>query len=190
MDKIVKLRTTHLTPRMAAVGSTNIAVGIFRDKHPSAKPHEALEDDLVQLEENRFEQRGKRGNSWQSAALIATDVVYGLTLPGSRQHQQLHAKFGKYLTRHRMEAHTTATAFQFVSQTWVCHKIVRLRWGAVALRWCAKEAMEHAGLKKNGIHEIVLVGGSIRIPKVQALIKEYFNGEEPNKGINSHEAVD
>ncbi|GMH34910.1 hypothetical protein BSKO_02771 [Bryopsis sp. KO-2023] len=139
MDKIVRLRTTHLTPRMAAVGSTNIAVGIFRDKHPSAKPHEALEDDLVQLEENRFEQRGKRGNSWQSAALIATDVVYGLTLPGSRQHQQLHAKFGKYLTGHRMEAHTKATAFQFVSQTWLGHRIVRLRWGVVALRWCAKE---------------------------------------------------
>ncbi|GMH34944.1 hypothetical protein BSKO_02805 [Bryopsis sp. KO-2023] len=414
MDKIVRLRTTHLTPRMAAVGSTNIAVGIFRDKHPSAKPREALEDDLVQLEINMFEQGGKRGNSWQSATLVATDVVYGLNLPGSRQHQQLHAKLGKYLTGHRMEAHTKATAFQFVSQTWLGHRIVRLRWGVVALRWCAKEvekiwtlartvrpdhkavaltsifpsfqdrevqrdknlvpydivdknkkpnvsvvigskkkrqatkdtgviaglnvarivnefiaagiayglnkkgkknilvfdlgaatfdvsvlaidsgvfeimitsgdthlggedsdkrvmqyfiklikkkfkkdisedaralqklrreaerakralsnqhqprfeikslhdgvdlsepltrarfeelssdnfkktlgpvrkAMEHAGLKKNGIHEIVLVGGSIRIPKVQALIKEYFNGEEPNKGINSHEAVD
>ncbi|GMH34968.1 hypothetical protein BSKO_02829 [Bryopsis sp. KO-2023] len=53
-----------------------------------------------------------------------------------------------------------------------------------------RKAMEHAGLKKNGIHEIVLVGGSIRVPKVKALIKEYINGEETNKGINSHEAVD
>ena len=39
------------------------------------------------------------------------------------------------------------------------------------------------------INEIVLVGGSTRIPKVQALIKDYFNGKEPNKGVNPDEAV-
>ncbi|GMH34957.1 hypothetical protein BSKO_02818 [Bryopsis sp. KO-2023] len=135
MDKIVRLRTTHLTPGMAAVGRTNIAADIFRDRYPSAKPREALEDDLVKLEQNLFGQREKGGNSWQSAALVATDVVYVLTLPASRQHQQLRAKLGKYLTGDRMEAHTTATSLQFVSQ----HKIVRLRWGVVALQWCVRE---------------------------------------------------
>ena len=39
-------------------------------------------------------------------------------------------------------------------------------------------------MKKEDIHEIVLVGGSTRIPKVQQLIKDYFNGKEPNKGVN------
>lgn len=34
-----------------------------------------------------------------------------------------------------------------------------------------------------------LVGGSTRIPKVQELLKEYFNGKEPTKGINPDEAV-
>ena len=34
-----------------------------------------------------------------------------------------------------------------------------------------------------------LVGGSTRIPKVQELIKEYFNGKEPSKGINPDEAI-
>jgi len=43
--------------------------------------------------------------------------------------------------------------------------------------------------KKNQIHEIVLVGGSTRIPKVQQLLKEFFNGKEPNRGINPDEAV-
>ncbi|CAH9089984.1 unnamed protein product [Cuscuta epithymum] len=52
-----------------------------------------------------------------------------------------------------------------------------------------KKAMEDAGLEKNQIHEIVLVGGSTRIPKVQQLLKEYFNGKEPNKGVNPDEAV-
>jgi len=52
-----------------------------------------------------------------------------------------------------------------------------------------KKAMEDAGFKKSQIDEIVLVGGSTRIPKVQALLKEYFDGKEPNKGVNPDEAV-
>ena len=39
------------------------------------------------------------------------------------------------------------------------------------------------------VDDIVLVGGSTRIPKVQQLLKEYFNGKEPSKGINPDEAV-
>lgn len=50
-------------------------------------------------------------------------------------------------------------------------------------------ALKDAGLAKNEIHEIVLVGGSTRIPKVQELLKEFFNGQEPNKGVNPDEAV-
>ncbi|CAI0441734.1 unnamed protein product [Linum tenue] len=52
-----------------------------------------------------------------------------------------------------------------------------------------KKAMDDAGLEKNQIDEIVLVGGSTRIPKVQQLLKDYFNGKEPNKGVNPDEAV-
>jgi len=51
------------------------------------------------------------------------------------------------------------------------------------------KVLEDAGMKKTDISEVVLVGGSTRIPKVQALIKEYFNGKEPHKGINPDEAV-
>merc|ERR1711985_55346 len=52
-----------------------------------------------------------------------------------------------------------------------------------------KQVLDDSGLKKNQIDEIVLVGGSTRIPKIQALIKDFFNGKEPNKGINPDEAV-
>merc|ERR1712130_472822 len=44
-------------------------------------------------------------------------------------------------------------------------------------------------MKKNEIDEIVLVVGSTRIPKIQQLVKEFFNGKEPSKGINPDEAV-
>lgn len=50
-------------------------------------------------------------------------------------------------------------------------------------------ALDDAGFKKSEIDEIVLVGGSTRIPKVQQLIKDFFNGKEPNRGINPDEAV-
>merc|ERR1711871_1245376 len=51
------------------------------------------------------------------------------------------------------------------------------------------KVMSDAGLKKNEVDEIVLVGGSTRIPKVKALLEDYFNGKAPNTGINPDEAV-
>ena len=52
-----------------------------------------------------------------------------------------------------------------------------------------KKAMDDAGLQKTEIHEIVLVGGSTRIPKVQQLLRDYFDGKELRKGVNPDEAV-
>jgi|TARA_B100001540_G_scaffold64505_1_gene57979 heat shock protein 5 len=52
-----------------------------------------------------------------------------------------------------------------------------------------KKAMEDAGMKKSEIDEIVLVGGSTRIPKVQDLLRDFFDGKEPNRGVNPDEAV-
>lgn len=52
-----------------------------------------------------------------------------------------------------------------------------------------KQVLEDADLKKEEIDEIVLVGGSTRIPKVQQLVKDFFNGKEPNRGVNPDEAV-
>ncbi|KKA26665.1 hypothetical protein TD95_001622 [Thielaviopsis punctulata] len=46
-----------------------------------------------------------------------------------------------------------------------------------------------AKIDKSLVHEIVLVGGSTRIPRIQKLISDYFNGKEPNKSINPDEAV-
>merc|ERR1712072_596634 len=44
-------------------------------------------------------------------------------------------------------------------------------------------------MDKSEVDEIVLVGGSTRIPKVQSLLKDYFDGKEPSKGVNPDEAV-
>merc|ERR1711997_784055 len=52
-----------------------------------------------------------------------------------------------------------------------------------------KKVLEDGDLTKDEVDEIVLVGGSTRIPKVQQLVKEYFGGKEPSRGINPDEAV-
>jgi len=51
------------------------------------------------------------------------------------------------------------------------------------------KVLQDAKMSKSDIHEVVLVGGSTRIPRIQAMIKQYFNGKEPCKSINPDEAV-
>ncbi|SCU99944.1 LANO_0F04456g1_1 [Lachancea nothofagi CBS 11611] len=52
-----------------------------------------------------------------------------------------------------------------------------------------EKVLRDAKLDKSQVHEIVLVGGSTRIPKVQKLVSDFFNGKEPNRSINPDEAV-
>ncbi|XP_067426383.1 heat shock 70 kDa protein 1 [Thunnus thynnus] len=52
-----------------------------------------------------------------------------------------------------------------------------------------EKALRDAKMDKGQIHDIVLVGGSTRIPKIQKLLQDFFNGRELNKSINPDEAV-
>ena len=52
-----------------------------------------------------------------------------------------------------------------------------------------ESVLKDAKMSKSEINEVVLVGGSTRIPKIQSMVQEFFNGKEPNKGINPDEAV-
>ena len=52
-----------------------------------------------------------------------------------------------------------------------------------------ERTLRDAKIDKGAVHEIVLVGGSTRIPKIQKMVSDFFNGKEPNKSINPDEAV-
>merc|ERR1712135_197821 len=52
-----------------------------------------------------------------------------------------------------------------------------------------EKAMRDAKLDKASVHDVVLVGGSTRIPKIQKLLSDFFNGKDLNKSINPDEAV-
>ena len=51
------------------------------------------------------------------------------------------------------------------------------------------KVLQDAGVSKSQVDEVVLVGGSTRVPKIQELLSNFFNGKELNKGINPDEAV-
>ena len=74
-------------------------------------------------------------------------------------------------------------------------KITRARFEELCIdlfRSClepVEKALRDAKLDKGQIHEVVLVGGSTRIPRIQKLLQDYFNGKELNKSINPDEAV-
>ena len=51
-----------------------------------------------------------------------------------------------------------------------------------------RDALKDAGISKNDIDEVILVGGSTRIPKIQELVEEFF-GKKPHKGVNPDEVV-
>lgn len=51
-----------------------------------------------------------------------------------------------------------------------------------------EKAIKDAGISKNEIDEVILVGGSTRIPKIQEVVKEFF-GKDPSKGVNPDEVV-
>ena len=52
-----------------------------------------------------------------------------------------------------------------------------------------EKCLRDSGLNKRNVHDVVLVGGSARFLFVKKLIPEFFNGKEPNRSVNSDEAV-
>ena len=52
-----------------------------------------------------------------------------------------------------------------------------------------ERALRDARMDKSQIHELILIGGSTRIPRVQKLLQDFFNGKQLNKSINPDEAV-
>lgn len=65
-------------------------------------------------------------------------------------------------------------------EAWKCH---------LSCRFSILQVLRDAKMDKGQVNEVVLVGGSTRIPKVQQLLQDFFNGKELCKSINPDEAV-
>jgi len=163
------------------VSILNIDGGIFEVKSTAGDTHlggEDFDDRLVNHFVNEFKRKNKKDISGDKRALRRLRTACERakrTLSSSAQANveidSLHegVDFYSSVTRARFEE--------------MCADLFRGTLEPV------EKALNDAKLSKGQIDEIVLVGGSTRIPKIQKLLQDFFNGKELNKSINPDEAV-
>jgi len=163
------------------VSILNIDAGVFEVKSTAGDTHlggEDFDDKLVNHFVNEFKRKNKKDISGDKRALRRLRTACERakrTLSSSAQANveidSLHegVDFYSAITRARFED--------------MCADLFKSTLEPV------EKALNDAKLSKAQIDEIVLVGGSTRIPKIQKMLQEFFNGKELNKSINPDEAV-
>ncbi|KAJ8579785.1 heat shock protein 70 [Rhizopogon salebrosus TDB-379] len=118
-----------------------------------------------------------------------TDVTSNLRAMGKLKHDVEKAK--RTLSS-QQSTHTEIESFEDgndFSEMLTCAKFEELNMDLFRKTMKpVKQVLKDAKINKEDVDEVVLIGGSTHIPKVQQLLKEYF-GKEPSKGINPDEAV-
>ncbi|KAI6778806.1 uncharacterized protein J7T54_007459 [Emericellopsis cladophorae] len=163
------------------VSLLTIEEGIFEVKSTAGDTHlggEDFDNRLVNHFVNEFKRKHKRDLSSNARALRRLRTACERakrTLSSSAQTSiEIDSLF------EGIDFYTSITRARFEE---LCQDLFR---GTTAP---VDRVLSDAKIDKSQVHEIVLVGGSTRIPRIQKLITDYFNGKEPNKSINPDEAV-
>ncbi|KAH6620627.1 heat shock 70 kDa protein [Chaetomium sp. MPI-SDFR-AT-0129] len=163
------------------VSLLTIEEGIFEVKSTAGDTHlggEDFDNRLVNHLANEFKRRNKKdltGNARSLRRLRTACERAKRTLSSSAQTSiEIDSLF------EGIDFYTSITRARFEE---LCQDLFRSTLQPV------DRVLTDAKIDKSQVHEIVLVGGSTRIPRIQKLISDYFNGKEPNKSINPDEAV-
>merc|ERR1712000_472698 len=163
------------------VSLLSIDEGIFEVRATAGDTHlggEDFDNRMVNHFVNEFKRKHKKDLSSNSRALRRLRTACERakrTLSSSAQTSiEIDSLFGG------IDFYTSITRARFEE---LCQDLFR---GTTAP---VDRVLADAKIDKSKVHEIVLVGGSTRIPRIQKLITDYFNGKEPNKSINPDEAV-
>jgi heat shock protein 1/8 len=163
------------------VSLLTIEDGIFEVKATAGDTHlggEDMDNRLVQHFINEFKRKHKKDLSVNARALRRLRTACERakrTLSSSAQTSiEIDSLF------EGIDFYTSITRARFEE---LCQDLFRSTLQPV------DRVLSDAKIDKSNVHDIVLVGGSTRIPRVQKLISDYFNGKEPNKSINPDEAV-
>jgi len=165
---------------------------------------------LLTLDDGVFEVLATSGDTHLGGEDFDNNLVKYLTKSIKKQHNvtvdvksKLYAKLRKAAEKAKRELSSqTQTVVMVENVTQVDgesidfqEKLTRAKFEQLneelfkkTLRPVAK-VLKDGGMKKKDIHEIVLVGGSTRIPRIQKLVKDFFNGKAPSKGVHPDEAV-
>jgi len=155
--------------------------GIFEVKSTAGDTHlggEDFDNELVNHFVTEFKRKNKKdmtGNKRSMRRLRTTCERAKRTLSSSTQASvEIDSLFDGH------DFYTTITRARFED---LCQHLFKKTLEPV------ENALRDAKLSKGAINEVVLVGGSTRIPKIQKMLQEFFNGKELNKSINPDEAV-
>ncbi|KAL8242921.1 hypothetical protein R6Q59_013223 [Mikania micrantha] len=161
---------------------------------------------LLTIEEGIFEVKSTAGDTHLGGEDFDNRLVNHFVTEFRRKHKKDISGNARALRRLRTACERAKRALSSSSQTTIevdslfegidfYATITRARFEELCMdmfRKCmdpVEKCLKDAKMDKGSIHEVVLVGGSTRIPKVQQLLTDYFNGKELCKSINPDEAV-
>jgi len=163
------------------VSILNIDAGVFEVKSTAGDTHlggEDFDDRLVNHFVNEFKRKNKKDISGDKRALrrlrTACERAKRTLSSSAQANVEIDSLF------EGVDFYSSVTRARFEE---MCADLFRGTLEPV------EKALNDARLSKGQIDEIVLVGGSTRIPKIQKMLQEFFNGKELNKSINPDEAV-
>eukprot|EP00899_Mesostigma_viride_P022395 jgi/Mesvir1/333/Mv22740-RA.1 len=161
---------------------------------------------LLSIEEGVFEVKATAGDTHLGGEDFDNRMVAHFVQEIKRKHKKDISDNARALRRLRTACERAKRTLSSAAQTTVeldslfdgtdfYSTITRARFeelNADLFRKCmdpVEQVLRDSKMDKGHIHEVVLVGGSTRIPKVQQLLQDFFNGKELNKSINPDEAV-
>ncbi|KFA61137.1 hypothetical protein S40285_02210 [Stachybotrys chlorohalonatus IBT 40285] len=159
------------------VSLLTIEEGIFEVKSTAGDTHlggEDFDNRLVNHFVNDFKRKNKKGNRALRRLRTACERAKRTLSSSAQTSIEIDSLF------EGIDYYTSITRARFEE---LCQDLFRSTIQPV------DRVLTDAKIDKSLVHEIVLVGGSTRIPRIQKLITDYFNGKEPNKSINPDEAV-
>jgi len=161
---------------------------------------------LLTIEEGIFEVKATAGDTHLGGEDFDERLVNHFSTEFTRKHKKDLKTSARALRRLRTACERAKRTLSSTAQTTIeldslfegidfATSITRARFEELNMdlfRKCmepVEKCLRDAKMDKSLVHEVVLVGGSTRIPKVQSLLQDFFNGKELNKSINPDEAV-
>lgn len=161
---------------------------------------------ILTIEEGIFEVKATAGDTHLGGEDFDNRLIHHFTQEFKRKHRQDLSNNPRSIRRLRTACERAKRTLSSSTQTSIeidslfegidfFSSLTRARFEELCMDLFRKtmepveKVLKDAKMSKNDIHEIVLVGGSTRIPKVQKLLSDFFNGKELSKSINPDEAV-
>jgi len=161
---------------------------------------------ILSIDDGIFEVKSTAGNTHLGGEDFDTQLVNHFITEFKRKHKKDLNQNKRAIRRLRTACEKAKRTLSSSAQTTIeidslhegidfCSSITRARFEELnqqLFRSCLdplESALKDAGMSKKDIDEVVLVGGSTRIPKIQELLSNFFNGKELNRSINPDEAV-